>query len=242
MDVGNKIRVDDGCSFTFSKGTASVFDSHVQNSVPLYSEGHQYIAYLSDYFIKSNSKCYDLGCSTGTLLEILAERHKNKDNVHFLGIDPESEMINQAMKKNSCANIEFYVDSAEEVKLEKCNFVISYYTLQFIPINKRQEVCNKIYSSLNIGGAFVLFEKELITEPYISKIVESAYMKFKLNNNFTVNEVMGKRFSLEGFLIPNTTDDNISLLISAGFTSIQCIMQYGEFKGYIAIKKVNNEK
>lgn len=53
---------------------------------------------------------------------------------------------------------------------------------------------------------------------------------------------MGKRFSLEGFLIPNTTDDNISLLASAGFTSIQCIMQYGEFKGYIAIKKVNNEK
>lgn len=237
MDVGNKIKVDDGCSFTFSKGTASVFDSHVQNSVPLYCEGHQYIAYLSDYFVKPNSICYDLGCSTGTLLEILAERHKNKENAQFIGVDPEVEMINQAKKKTSYSNVEFYVNSAENIELEKCDFIISYYTLQFIPINKRQEVCNKIYSSLNVGGAFILFEKELVNEPYISKIVESAYMKFKLKNDFTVNEVLGKRFSLEGFLIPNTTDDNINLLSSSGFKSIQCVMQYGEFKGYIAIKK-----
>ena len=201
MDVGNKIKVDDGCSFTFSKGTASVFDSHVQNSVPLYSEGHQYIAYLSDYFIKTNSTCYDLGCSTGTLLAILAERHKNKENVHFFGIDPEVEMINQAKKKKNYANIEFSVNAAEEVKLEKCDFITSYYTLQFIPINRRQEVCNKIYSSLNFGGAFILFEKELVNEPYISKIVESAYMKFKLGNDFTVNEVMGKRFSQRTILL-----------------------------------------
>ena len=171
------------------------------------------------------------------MLAILAERHKNKENVHFFGIDPEVEMINQAKKKKNYANIEFSVNAAEEVKLEKCDFITSYYTLQFIPINRRQEVCNKIYSSLNFGGAFILFEKELVNEPYISKIVESAYMKFKLGNDFTVNEVMGKRFSLEGFLIPNTADDNISLLTSAGFKSIQCIMQYGEFKGYIAIKK-----
>lgn len=237
MDVGNKIKVDDGCSFTFSKGTASVFDSHVQSSVPLYKEGHEYIAYLSDYFVKPNSVCYDLGCSTGTLLEILAERHKNKQDVYFFGIDPEIEMINQAKKKSNHFNIEYCVNSAENVELKKSDFVTCYYTLQFIPINKRQEVCNKIYSSLNIGGAFILFEKELINEPYVSKIVESAYMKFKLKNNFTINEVLGKRFSLEGFLIPNTADDNIILLSSAGFKSIQCIMQYGEFKGYIAIKK-----
>lgn len=237
MDVGNKIKVEDGCNFTFSKGTAFVFDSHIQNSVPLYNEGHQYIAYLSDYFLRSNSICYDLGCSTGTLLKILAERHKNKENIHFLGIDPEVEMIDQAMKENKYSNIEFSVNTAEKIKLKKCDLLICYYTLQFISLDKRQEICNNVYSALNYGGAFILFEKELVNEPYISKMIESAYMKFKLKNDFTISEIISKRFSLEGFLIPNTTNDNIDLLTSAGFKSIQCIMQYGEFKGYVAIKK-----
>lgn len=62
-------------------------------------------------------------------------------------------------------------------------------------------------------------------------------MKFKLKNSFTFDEVLGKKFSLEGFLIPNTSDENVNLLTSAGFNSIQNIMQYGEFKGYLAIKR-----
>lgn len=237
MDVGNNIKVDDGGNFTFSKGTASVFDAHVLNSVPLYCEGHQYIAYLSDYFVKSNSVCYDLGCSTGTLLNILAERHKSRKNIRFIGIDPEAEMIEKAKEKNNYTNIEFCIDSVENIQLESCDFITSYYTMQFIPINKRQYVYNKIYSSLKNGGAFILYEKELIDDPYISKIIESAYMKFKLKNSFTFDEVLGKKFSLEGFLIPNTSDENMNLLTSAGFNSIQSIMQYGEFKGYLAIKR-----
>ena len=37
--------------------------------------------------------------------------------------------------------------------------IISCYTIQFIEPKFRQNVIDKIYKSLNWGGAFVIFEK-----------------------------------------------------------------------------------
>lgn len=62
-------------------------------------------------------------------------------------------------------------------------------------------------------------------------------MKFKIRNKFTFNEILGKKFSIEGYLSPNLSTDNIKMLYESGFNSVEPIMQYGEFHGYIAIKK-----
>ncbi len=42
-------------------------EEHVSKSVPLYREGHDLILKISDYFIKDDSICYELGTSTGVL-------------------------------------------------------------------------------------------------------------------------------------------------------------------------------
>ena len=58
-------------NWTFS-GDASVnFDQHVSKSVPLYMMGHDLICDLSDYFVQTDSIIYDIGCSTGNLIEKL---------------------------------------------------------------------------------------------------------------------------------------------------------------------------
>lgn len=62
-------------SWSFGGTTPQHFDSHVSKSVPRYKDGHDIVLSLSDFFVKSDSVCYELGSSTGTLTRQLAQRH-----------------------------------------------------------------------------------------------------------------------------------------------------------------------
>ena len=52
----------------FSDNVPAQFVSHAKKSIPGYSEGHNLIISLSDYFLENDSVCYDIGSSTGELL------------------------------------------------------------------------------------------------------------------------------------------------------------------------------
>ena len=55
----------------FGKNVPKNFVKHIYKSIPQYNEGHKMIMSLSDYFLKDDSYCFDIGCSTGSLLEKL---------------------------------------------------------------------------------------------------------------------------------------------------------------------------
>lgn len=236
MNVGNGILISEGQQWSFDNHVAEQFDSHVKLSVPLYDEGHELISYLSDFFISDNSVFYEIGCSTGALIRKICNRHSHKNNVRFIGIESVDEMIDKAKTHENSEKIEYINSLIEDTTLEPSNLIVSYYCLQFINPLKRNEVCKKIYDSLLPGGAFILFEKEMIVDPKINKLITSSYMKFKIHNGFTPEEVISKQFSLEGMMKPNTHSANINMLSCAGFQNITSIMRYGEFNGYICIK------
>ena len=161
-NAGDKIKVENA-SWSFGKKVPKKFDSHIKKSVPLYSEAHELALNLSDFFLKENSRCYDLGCSTGTLIRKISERHNKK--IQFYGVDSVKEMINQAIllkkknKKNNTNKINFKVGDINKIKLEKNDLTMSFFTIQFIRPSIRQELVNKIYKRLNWGGCFLFFEK-----------------------------------------------------------------------------------
>ncbi|WP_165211585.1 methyltransferase domain-containing protein [Streptococcus tangpeifui] len=234
MDVGNNIKIIAGQQWNFNNGVAKHFDKHVKLSVPLYEEGHELICYLSDFFLKDNAICYEIGSSTGTLINKLYMRHHPKHNIRFIGIEPVQEMVDLAKEKNN--NIEFLVENIEDTKLEPSNLIIGYYFLQFIPIIERGAVIQKIYDSLLPGGGFIIFEKELSIDPKINKLISSCYMKFKAAHGFSAEEILSKQLSLEGMMVTNTHSENTRLLSHAGFSHIATIMRYGEFNGYLCFK------
>ena len=55
---------------------------------------------------------------------------------------------------------------------------ISCYTIQFIEPKYRQTVINKIYKSLNWGGAFIIFEKIRASDPRFQDIFSQLYPRF----------------------------------------------------------------
>lgn len=236
MKVGDKIKVKNA-SWSFKKKVSKTFSTHIRKSVPFYEESHNICLELSDFFIKENSNCYDLGCSTGTLLNNLSKRADKK--INFYGIDSVKEMITQAKKENKKINnsnkIIYRNENFLKMKFKKSDLVTSYYTIQFIAPKSRQQIINKIYKSLNWGGGFIMFEKIRASDARFQDIFSTTYNDFKLKN-FTPSEIIYKTKSLKGVMEPFSDFGNISMLKRAGFKDIITVFQWLCFKGYLCIK------
>ena len=123
-----------------------------------------------------------------------------------------------------------------DVELRKCDMIISYYTMQFIKPKIRQIVFDKIYESLNWGGAFLLFEKVRGADARFQDIMSALYVDYKLSKGYTEEQIINKARSLKGVLEPFSSQGNIDLLQRAGFADILPILKYVCFEGLLAIK------
>jgi len=226
-------------SWTFGSDTPKKFTEHVRRSVPFYEEGHELALQISDYFVQPNSVCYELGVSTGALIRKLAARHK--PTVKWVGIDLEPNMIEQA--KHEIANSGLGVDNvellADDINLfpyQPADLIVSYYTVQFVEPRLRQELLNRIYQSLNWGGAFVMFEKVRGPDARFQDIATGIYTDYKLAQGYTPDEVVAKSRSLKGVLEPFSTQGNIDMLRRAGFADLTTIFKWVCFEGFLCIK------
>lgn len=146
MGVGDGIEVK-AANWRFRGEVVDKFDDHVAKSVPLYHEGHELVCSVSDYFVKDDSLCYDLGCSTGTLTLALAQHNTHKPGARFVGIDSEADMVARARDKQRDMGLEsarFEVDDIVAAELEPCDLVTAYYTIQFVRPSVRQTITGSI--------------------------------------------------------------------------------------------------
>jgi len=238
MKVGDNISVEKA-NWSFSGDTVKNFDSHVSKSVPLYDEGHDLICDISEFFVKSDSVNYEIGCSTGSLTFKLAEHNQHKPMAKFVGIDIEKDMIDFAenSKKNiKGLNVDFFDADILEFDLEPTDLIVCYYTVQFIRPARRQELIKKLYDHLNWGGALVMFEKTRGADARFQDILTTLYTDYKLRQGYTPDDIVSKTSSLKGVLEPFSTKGNIDMLQRAGFNDINIIQKYICFEGFLAIK------
>ena len=226
-------------SWTFGSNTPKNFSNHVKKSVPLYDIGHDLVLDISDYFVKEDSICYELGVSTGVLIKKLSNRHKH--STCWIGIDKEKNMIEQAKhelfsENKKVKNLKLIVDDVITYKYKKSDFIVSYYTVQFIPNRLRQILIDKIYSTLNWGGAFLIFEKVRGPDARFQDIMTGIYNEFKLKQGYTPDEIISKSRSLKGVMEPFSTNGNLDMLTRAGFVDVLPIFKWVCFEGYLCIK------
>jgi len=219
----------------FSGDVVKKFEEHVAKSVPLYHEGHDLILKISDYFVKDDSICYEIGTSTGILSYKLAQRFSDRD-AKFIGIDIEEDMIKSAREKYKMDNLEFVCADVLEYEFLPSDFITSYYVVQFIRPSYRQILIDKIYQSLNWGGAFLYFEKVRAPDARFQDIMTGVYNEYKLEQGYTPEEIIQKSRSLKGVLEPFSTQGNIDMLKRAGFVDIMSVAKFAPFEGILAIK------
>jgi tRNA (cmo5U34)-methyltransferase len=234
MKFDKKIRTKSN-KWTFKNNlVVKNFDKHVAKSVPLYELSHDLTTSLSNFFLKDGSNFYDIGCSTGSLIEKIQKKNKEK-KIKYFGIDNSKQMILFA-KKKKLKFTKFLLQDAVKANFKNADLIVSSYSLQFIAPKNRQKLIDKIYKSLNWGGAFIFFEKIRGSDARFQDIMNFLYFDFKSKNKLDPLDILNKEKSLRGVLEPYTIKANVDFMKRAGFKDVTPILQYVNFMGFLAIK------
>lgn len=226
-----------GHRWSFGKQVPEQFAKHANRSIPFYEAGHELIAKISDSFVYDGSLIYDLGCSTGKLLFLLANRHQEK-KIQLIGIENEPAMIEYANQHHQHDLIQYVTDDVTQFDYgsETADLIICYYTVQFVRPAIRQPLIDRLFSALKWGGALLLFEKTRGPDARFQDLLTGLYNDFKLEQGYAADEILNKSQSLRGVLEPFSTQGNLDLLSRSGFKDWMTILKYICFEGIIAIK------
>lgn len=215
----------------FSFDTIKDFDRHIELSVPNYSHIFELIRGLSTYFIKEKSNVYDLGCSTGLLLNSMAQIN-TVENVRYIGYE-----ISENMRPKEQGLSQWIKQDLTDPKLDLSNasLIFSIFTLQFIDIKERIKILQRVYDNLNLGGAFIICEKTFVEDGFMQDLFTFSYYDYKLKN-FTEEEILKKQRDLRFIMRPLTQQENINMFESVGFKKIENFFSSLMFKGWIMVK------
>lgn len=224
--------------FEFNEEVANVFDDMVKRSVPFYEEIHRLTLDIVERYHTGKGPIIDLGCSTGTTFKLITKEFPDQD-FHFIGIDNSQAMLKKAKEKLlplKLKKLELRHESMEESQLDNAEIVILNYTLQFLPVDKRVHLLQKIHQYLSPGGVMLLSEKIKSPRSDMQDLITNLYYDFKRRNGYSELEISQKREALENILIPLTPEEQLDMLKEAGFKKVEMLFRWYNFASYIGIK------
>ncbi len=226
-------------AFKFDETVAGVFPDMIQRSVPGYSAIISAIGLLAGRFAREHSVCYDLGCSLGAAS--LSMRHQiETENCRIVAVDNSEAMVTrfQQVLKNDQAPVAVDVQCKDirDIAIENASVVVLNFTLQFIPLEDRIGLLQKIYQGLLPGGILILSEKLKFDDERQQELQTQMHHAFKKAQGYSDLEISQKRTALENVLIPETFARHQSRLLQAGFSSAEVWFQYFNFASIIALK------
>lgn len=226
--------------FKFNSEVAKVFDDMVNRSVPFYGEMQRMTAELARDFVQDHTNVYDIGCSTGTTLELL-DRAIEPKKVNLIGIDNSQEMLDKAAQKFKAAKLSHpytlsFGDAHKGFPIHNASLVTMILTLQFIRPLHRERLVKDICNGMVDNGALIIFEKVTSRDSMFNRLFIDHYYDYKRRNGYSEMEISQKREALENVLIPYRMEENFELLKSSGFKYMEVFFRWYNFCGIVAVK------
>ena len=220
--------------WVFDKAVTDVFDDMLERSIPDYAGMRRTTTELAVRFAQPKTALVDLGCSRGAAIKPIFEELEN--SLSYFGIEVSEPMRQAAISELPYATI-LDTDLRHDYPPVRASVTLAVLTLQFIPIEYRQDIIQRVYDSTTKGGAFLLVEKVLGGDSFSNQLLIDTYLARKGENGYTAEQIARKRESLEGVLVPVTADWNAEMLRTAGFSHVECYWRHLNFGAWIGIKK-----
>ena len=100
--------------------------------------------------VKKGSTVLDLGCGTGQLTKVLAERVGAEGKV--VGVDPDGERLKIARERYSANNIEYIQGDDKTFPLEQYDVIFLNFVMHWI--HDKEAFFSRAYKSIKSGGCF----------------------------------------------------------------------------------------
>lgn len=229
--------------FRFNADVANVFPDMLRRSIPGYAASLEAIGSLAARYVKAGTRCYDLGCSLGAA-SLAMRQGIRADGCQIVAIDSAPAMVERcrqivaevSIRHPTATPVDVAEGNIREAELANASMVVMNYTLQFLPVDQRDEMIAKIFDGLNQGGLLVLSEKVVDPDPAMERLLIDLHHEHKRRNDYSALEVSRKRSALENVLIPETVADHRERLLRAGFGSAAVWLRYFNFVSIIAIR------
>lgn len=230
--------VPDG-KWAFDDKVTGCFNDMLRRSIPQYDVMRQTVFDLGASYVQPKTDIVDLGCSRGEALAPFVDRFGAKNR--FVGCDVSEPMLAAARERFAgfidCGVVDIRaLDLRRDYPPVRASLTLCVLTLQFTPIEYRQQILKRIYDHTEPGGALILVEKVLGASASIDAALVEGYLRLKAANGYTNDEIERKRLALEGVLVPLTARFNEELLRGAGFSQVDCFWRWGCFAGWLAIR------
>lgn len=228
--------------FQFDQSVVEVFPDMIQRSVPGYTTIVAMIGTLAERYAQSGSRCYDLGSSL--CAATLSMRHRiPAADCEIVAVDNSPAMIERARSVLAADSgqipVTLVCDDLQNVAVENASVVVLNFTLQFIPVEEREEILQRIHDGLRPGGVLILSEKVAFSDRDHQELMIDLHHSFKRANGYSELEIAQKRTALENVLIPETLTEHRERLKRVGFSSVDVWFQCFNFASMIAIKGKN---
>ena len=229
---------DDG-AFEFNEAVAAVFPDMLKRSIPGYAASIAGIGTIARQFVTEESRCYDLGCSLGAATLAMRQSISGRD-CRILSIDNSSAMIRRCRKiindDESSIPVDVIAGDVREMKIENASMVVMNYTMQFLPVDDRDQIVEKIFSGMNKGGVFVLSEKVVEQDPVVEKMLVDLHHEQKKRNAYSDSEISRKRAAIVNVLIPENLATHKTRILKSGFSHVGVWLRFFNFVSMVAIK------
>ncbi len=234
-------------SFVFDARVATVFEDMISRSVPGYQQILEMLPTLTrqcqlSQTAEKQANYYDLGCSLGAGMVAMAQGlNPESDNTTIIGIDNSAAMIEQATQnisliENQTAASQLIEQDLLESEVSSAMMVLMNFTLQFIALEHRDHLIQRIYDGLHSNGYLVLSEKITFDDDTTNQALINIHHQYKADQGYSQLEIAQKRDAIENVLIPETLAVHIKRLKSAGFRIITPWVQNLQFISILAIK------
>ena len=225
--------------FVFDEAVASVFADMIRRSVPGYATVLNMLPAIAATHVQAGSTCYDLGCSLGA--STLAMRMGIRaSGCRIIAVDNAPAMVDRCRslipERANEAPVEVVCADVREVPITDASMVVLNFTLQFIPIEHRLALLERIAAGMRPGGVLVLSEKIRFDDAGWQARITDIHHAFKGLNGYSDLEISQKRAAIERVLLPETEAQHIERLQAAGFQRAGRWFQCANFTSYLAIR------
>ena len=244
MSEDSIYKADPGAEpFRFNAAVARVFPDMLKRSIPGYEASVEAIGSLAARYVRANTVCYDLGCSLGAAT-IAMRQGIREPGCRIVAVDAAAAMIERCravvaadqQRDAAGAPVDVVCGDIRDTDIDNASMVVLNYTLQFLPVEERAALLERIHAGMYAGGLLLLSEKVVDEDPQMEQLLVDLHHEHKRRNNYSALEISRKRAALENVLIPETVAAHRERLRAAGFAKSAVWLRYFNFVSIIAIR------
>jgi ubiquinone/menaquinone biosynthesis C-methylase UbiE len=174
----------------------------------------------------------ELGCGTGTLTALLAERYPE---ARLTAIDASPEMIQIARGRLPDDRVSFEVSLFEELSLPERSFDLIASNMSLHHIREKGPFYRRLHDAIRARGHLILGDELTGALPRIAELNWNAWLEFaRSDGRLSDEEIAGTIEHEKEFDHYETLPDQIDMLRAAGFEPVDCVWRYLIYGVFVA--------